>query len=1005
MSGRLFFWSFALLLLLFPLSPASAQSSFSIRGTVMDSTSRAALDGATIVLLSAKDSLYVTMVASDEKGAFTFPRVSAGSYVVSAVFLGYQSVLKPVLLSGTPREVDMGTITMAKSMFDLAPVEVTTVYNPIIIKKDTVEYVASAFKIDEGDMVEDLVKKLPGMEVDMDGNITANGKAINRVYVDGKQFFGNDPKMATRNLPANIVDRIQIIERQSDQAQFTGIEDMDTETVMNITLRSDRKNIWQGILRAGMGTDKQYDGGFTLQRWNDGNQIAWINTLGRLAGGSGSFTNFQSDGFSGNRSRGQGMSSGGSRGGFGGGQGGGSGLNTSWQSSVNINRDYGQNLEVGLNYSYTGSRSEGESGSIRKELLGINVPLPEGGFVFRDSINFQTSRSTSASESYNHRLGMDVRWVVDSLRTIIFRPSISYGGNQSASDSWMVKTVFPALTDTLNNQESHSTNDRSSFSMSGDLTLMQRFTKRSRTLSLALSGDYGQDESEQFSDSETMSRRWLRIGDSVVLRETDINVDRFRETDNKDYSYSARLNYTEPLFTNHTLQLSYTLRQNVSESDAQSWNWNPLTNEYDSLDRVRTDFSDQNTLSQSYQIDFQGRLEKIQYTIAFSSQSNVQKTNSTLRGEIRQDRRTLSPSVDFRYMINDNTNLRASFRGNTSPPTLDQLNPINTSDDPLVDRRGNPDLKTSFTGNYTFSYESFNREKMKTLRVQASYGDTRNSIVNRTYYKDDGVRITEPVNVNGNWNASLNATYNTPVQGTNFTVNTNTSSSYRNSVNFTRVATAQYESDYQKGTTKTLQLNETLNVRYFNQKRTVEANGIVSVRYNKTWYSVNPSYDNESWTYQFTASTSVNLPWSLTVKSDFRYNINKGMSQGIDMNSANWNAQITKLIFRRKQGAIIFKVNDILKDQDIYTHSTSETYITDSWSNKITQYFLLTFQYRFTIAGKSKASDTESSATGGGRTGTGERTGGGGFGGAGGGFGGGGGRGGGGFGGGGFGGF
>lgn len=964
--------------LLFFVYPVFSQTtSFSLQGVVIDTTNRAPLDGASVVLLSAKDSMYVTMVMSDTKGAFLFPKVSGGNYLLAITYLGYKNLMKPIMLSGAPRAVMAGTFAMPRSMFDLQEVEVTTVYNPIIIKQDTVEYVASAFKIDEGDMVEDLVKKLPGVEVDMDGNITANGKSINRVYVNGRQFFGSDPKLATRNLPANIVDRIQIIERKSEQAQFTGIEDMDTETVMNITLRSDRQNIWMGLMRAGLGTDKQYDSGFTLQRWDSGNQFMWTNSFGRLAGGSGNFTNFQSDSFSGNRSRGQGQSSGGQRGGFsggfgGGGQGGGSGLNTSWNSSLNINRDVNPNLQVGVNYSFSGSRSESENGSRRQELLSALITRPDGSKYLLDSTNIQNSTSTRVAKTFNHQLGMEVQWTIDSLRSIIFQPSISYGGNTSEQTQNMQKESQNSHI-LLNDQQSISTSDRTSFSMSGDLTFRQRFTKKGRTFSVALTGDYGSDATNAYSWSETMSKRRLRISGVDTLRTTFISVDRIRTTDAEDFSYRSRLNYTEPLFTGHTLQLSYTLSDRVSSSDAGSWNKDELTDAYDIIDTVRTDYSSNNNLSQSYRIDFQGRLTKVQYTLGFSRQDDVQKTNSSLRGEIRQTKSTLAPSFDFRYMVNANTNLRFSFSGRTTPPSLDQLKPVNTSDDPLRERIGNEDLKTSFSGTYTLSFDTYNREKMKTLRLSSSYSSTKNSIVNRTYYDDGGKQITEPVNVNGNWNGSFNLTFNTPLKGTNFTINTNSSSSYRNQINYTRIAQTTVATDYQKGATEQLSLSENLNIRYMNVKKTIEATAIGRVNYDKTWYSVNSNNNIENWRFVMTGSTSVNLPKSITLKSDFNYSIRKGRSVAGDMNSATWNAQITKLIFKRRQGAIIIKINDILKDQDIYSYSASETYITESWSNKITQYFLAIFQYRFTVAAKSKSNSV---ATGGGRNGSGQRTGG-----------------------------
>lgn len=976
------FRTLLVILLSFTAFSAFSQTAFSLQGTVIDSTNRQPMDGASVVLLSAKDSMYVTMVMTDVKGAYSFPKVSGGNYLVAITYLGYKNLMKPIMLTGTPKAIALGTFSMARSMFDLAEVEVSTVYNPIIIKKDTIEYVASAFKIDEGDMVEDLVKKLPGVEVDMDGNITANGKAINRVYVDGKQFFGSDPKMATRNLPANIVDRIQIIERQSDQAQFTGIEDMDTETVMNITLRSDRKNIWMGLGRGGLGSDKQYDSGFTLQRYDGGNQFAWINAYSRLPGGRGmGFTNFQSDSFSGNRSRGQGMGSGGERGGFGGGSGGGgggggSGLSTSWQSSLSVNREYSDNLNVNMNYSFTGSKSQSESGSHRQELLSSTLELPGGGSVFLDSTNIQDSRSTSTSQTYNHRLGMEIRWTIDSLRSLIFSPSISYGGSTSESASSMQK--FSPHQVPLNDQTSWNTSDRTSVSLSGNLNFNQRFTKRGRTFSVALSGDYGGDGTDNYSNSQTMSMRRLRIGGENVLRKDSINVNRYRDTENTSYSYNSRFNYTEPLFTNHTLQLSYTLGKNTRVNDANSWDYDTIPGTYSIVDTVRTDYSDQKVTSQRYQIDFNGRLTKISYTLGFSSQYEVNKTNSTLRGEIKQTKRTLSPTFDFRYSVNSNTNFRFQFRGNTTPPTLDQLKPINTSDDPLYQRIGNEDLKTSFTGNYTLSFDTYNREKMKTFRMSASYSNSKNSIVNRVTYDDFGTQITQPVNVNGNWNGSGNVTYNTPVKGTNFTLNNNASSSYSNRISFSRIAQipGQPATDYEKGTTKSLRLSNNLNIRYMNLKKTIEATTIGSVSYNKTWYSVNPNNNNESWNFRMTESASVNLPFSMTIKSDFTYSINKGMSAGIDMNSASWNAQLTKLLFKRKQGAIIFKINDILKDQEIYTHSASESYITDSWSNKITQYYLVTFQYRFTVVGKTAKNQDAAAATGGGRNGNGQRTGG-----------------------------
>jgi hypothetical protein len=929
------------------LNDLSAQTgSFSVSGRVVDSIASEGLDAANVLVVREKDSVYVTGAMSDRTGKFEIDRLPAGNYRLAVSYLGYLTVLKTVHLSGAARNVDVGTISMQKQDMQLGEVVVSAKFNPIIVKKDTIEFNTSAYKIQESDVVEDLLKKLPGVEVESDGSVTSGGQQISKVFVDGKQFFGDDPKVALKNLPANIVDKVQVVDRRSDQAQFTGIEDDNTEKVINLTLRPGNRNGSFGRATAGYGTEDRYNANGIFSHFDGETQLAALlssNNTNNIG-----FSDFMGDVMStmGGGFGGGGRGGGGSRGGGGGGNrsfnlggisinSGSGGANTTTSGGANANYRFGEKLKIGANYFFNIVDSRMEQNSIRENILP-------------DSTFFYTQDQLQDRKSQNHRINMEADYTINENNSLLFRPNVNIGaGNTEGIYNYLTETSSGLE---LNAGNTLSGSDNRSFSTSGTLLWRHKFAREGRSLSVNLS--YGISDNRSEGTNLQNNSTWNSRG-NVMENDT---VDQIYTNNNNGYNYGVRASYIEPLADSRYLEFSYSYDKRNTRAEKRTYN----DRDYNRLDSAYSSKYENIYVNQQFDIRFNTRREKYTYTLGVGLQpSSLTSITWPEERPLEQNVLNFSPSANITYGVSRQKQLRFDYRGTTQQPTIQQLQPVADNTDPLYERKGNPNLKPSFRHNINLTYNNFNTVNLRTFLTSLSYNTTSNSIVNASSYDATGKQTVEAVNVNGVYNVNARVMVNMPIAGTKLSMNSTLSANYGNSVNYSKPAnytdTVNNPYGFQNSTGNT-GVSETFRMTFRNDW--LELTGTYRLGYNRADYSL----ANKATTNYFNHSTGgdvfINFPLDIILSSRVNYNFYRGYDDQTNRDMVMWNADLSKQIFRNKRGTIKLSIYDILKQNKNYSRTTTDNYIEDVRSNTIGSFLMLSFSYRFNSFGAGNQPDS-----------------------------------------------
>ena len=924
---------------------AQEVTTFTVRGLLTDSIERQPLDAANIVVMRAKDSVYVTGGISDEKGVFEIPKIPAGQYQLLISYLGYQTIMRPLSLSGTPRTVNVGGIGMQKQVLTIGEVLVEAKFNPIIVKKDTIEFNTTAYKIQDSDVVEDLLKKLPGVEVETDGKVTVGGEQITKVFVDGKQFFGDDPKVALKNLPANIVDKVQVVDRKSDQAQFTGIEDDDTEKVINLTLRPGNRDGTFGRALVGYGTDNRYDANGMISYFsgetqlaalfstNNTNNINFTDFMGEVMGSMGGGGRRGSGGSGGSgapavmigspggSSGGRMGSSGGSTrmmnvGGFSMSSGGG-GLTTSTSGGFNANYRFGEKLKLGANYFVNAINRDTEQESNR-----IN-------FVGDSSLNYNQSQ-TQNRKSQNHRMNMELDYTINEKNSLLFRPYMSIGSGSTGS-VYDYETFTPSNI-RLNSGNTVSNAENKSFSTSGYLLWRHSFEKAGRTLSMSL--NYGVSNNKANGLNDQINFTFL----PATGVETENMLYQEFTNNNSGYNYGIRASYVEPVGHNRFLELSYSYRRNYTESEKETWNVDKSTGVRIDKDEEYSTLYENTYINQQAELRFNTQRDKYSWTLGAGLQPSSLKSITGNNGEppLTQKVMNFSPTVNITYGETRQSQLRFDYRGFTRQPSIEQLQPVADNTDPLYEFKGNGALKPAFMNFMNLQYNKFNPGTLRTFQTSLGFNTTSNSIVNSNSYDDAGKQTVQPVNVNGVYSVRAGVNMNLPIAKTKLSFNNDLSGSYGNNVNMTNNI---------ENITKNSRISETLRLTYRNDW--LEVGGLYRLGYNRAVYSMQDKATTDYFNHRVGGNLYLNLPLNFILVSNLNYDFYRGDAAGDGRDMIMWTADLSKQIFKNKRGTIKLSIYDILKQNKSYSRTTTDNYVEDLRSNTLGQFVMISFMYRF----------------------------------------------------------
>ena len=910
-----------LLMILFSPMAFAQQSGVNVTGSVVEQGSDTPIEQATVRLLNVKDSAMVRGVVSARNGSFTLKNVKKGSYLLHITFIGYDPLYQPLQITGKKNPVNVGKLELSDGAIELGEAVVIGKAPEVTVRNDTVEYNADSYKVTEGSVLEDLLKKMPGVEVDSEGKITVNGKEVKKVMVDGKEFFSDDPKVASKNLPAKMIDKLQVLDKKSDMAQMTGFDDGEEETVINLTVKPGMKQGWFGNAYGGYGSKDRYEGNAMVNRFVNNDQITFMGGANNT--NNMGFSDLASTMFSGMGG------GGGRRGGFGAG----SGITSSGNAGLNFSKEFKPDkLTLGGNTRYSHSDNDARSKSDRQNILP------------GDSSSYDNSEAMSRTKSDNFGVDFRLEWKPDTMTQLIFRPSFSF--SHSMNDNFSDATTLDNERDTVNTNKSSNYSESNGYNLNASIDFSRKLNNKGRVFSATLSGG----NSDSYSDGMNRS-------DIVYFNQTDALknsiIDQRSRYDNKGFNYRAYVSWVEPIGHNNFIQATYSISQRKQEALKNVYNQD-ADGIYNVLDSAYSQSYRNNFISQRASLSFKSQRAKFNYTIglnldpSYSSSENF--VGDTTLSKITRKVVNLSPMAQFNYMFDKRTNLRIMYNGRTSQPSMTQLQPVADISDPTNITIGNPDLNPRYTNNVFIRFQQFTPEKQRAFMIMANGSYIINDIVSYTSYNQEtGVKTTTYKNVNGNYSGNVRMMLNTPLKNKKFSINSMTMASFANSNGYI---------NEEKNTNRNLILSERGGIDFRSSYLDLGVNG--NIRYNATSNSLQKENNQNTFNYGPGGYTTIYLPLNFKIESDVNWSTNSGYGDGFKQNEVLWNASASKSFLKNNQGTLRFKIYDILQQRSNISRSVTASYIQDSEYNTLGSYFMVHFIYRFSIfKGGASASDVK----------------------------------------------
>ena len=938
---KLLIWT--VLLLTATLSTYAQNKIVTVSGRVIEAGTKEPVELAAVQLLSLPDSAQVAGMTTSTQGYFSLSKQKPGKYLLKVSFIGYVTKIIPVQLTANVPAKKMGNIELATDAVMLQEAVVVAEAPQVTVVEDTLMYNSSAYRTPEGAMLEELVKKLPGAEIDDDGNVKINGKDLKKIMVDGKEFFGGDVKTGLKNLPVDMVDKLKTYDKKSDLARVTGIDDGEEETVLDLTVKKGMNQGWFGNADLGAGTKDRYTGRMMLNRFVDKTQFSII----------GSANNVNDQGFSGG--------GGGPR----------------WRSNNGLNAT----KMLGANFATQTNKLE-LGGSVRYNFQDADISSINSSERFLQNGNsYSNSNNKNRNKGTNLNADFRMEWKPDTLTNIIFRPNFSYGrtNNASRSESGTFNEDpfnlivnpndylnFDNLSDDpLKDIRVNATNSASlskGKSLSGNATLQvnRKLNNRGRNLTFRGVFGYGDNDNDQYTQSETRYYQLLNHlgGDSILYRNQYIT------TPTRNYNYTAQVTYSEPIAKATFLQFSYQFQYKYSKSDKTTFDlldypdWaigGALPSGYESH---AVDSLSKNAEYRYYNHDASVGLRFIRPKYQLNVGMSFQPQNSTLsykKGDYMIDTtRTVfnfAPNMDLRFRFSKVSQLRFTYRGRSNQPTIENLLPITDNSNPLNIRMGNPGLKPSFAHTMRLFYNTYNAEKQRGIMTHFSFTATQNSISNSTRYNEEtGGLITRPENINGNWNAFGMFGFNTALKNKKYTINTFTNVNYQNNVAFLY---NQDTKNNDRNTSTGLTLGERVTGSYRNDWFEFSLNG--SINYTAERNKLRPENNQEPYTYSYGASTNITMPWKMTLATNIANQSRRGYrDSSMNRDELIWNAQLAQSLLKGA-ATVSFEVYDILRQQSNISRSLSADMRSVSEYNGINSYCMVHFIYRLNIFGSKAA--------------------------------------------------
>ena len=941
------------LAMLMLISVAASAQKREISGTLLDRVTKDVIPLVTVQLLKL-DSTFVAGTVSTDSGRFVVNAPANERYLLRFTSVGYQSLVRNVQIA-EDHNVDMGKVTMLADAIMLKGAQITAQAQKVVLKEDTFIYNSAAYRTPEGSTIEELVKRLPGAQVDESGKITINGKEVKKILVDGKEFMTGDTKTAMKNIPTSIIDRVKAYDQQSDLTRVTGIDDGEEQTVLDFNTKQGMNKGLMANVDVSVGTRSRYS-----ERLFGG----YFNKDMRVFG-MGSANNVNDMGFGGQGGR------------FGGGR---NGLNATKMAGVNLNYEKKDKLKIDGSLRWNHNNGDVYSRQTTESFVSTVG-------AFSNSMNQTYSRGNSFNGQAK------IEWTPDTLTNLLFRPTVSFSTSDGllnrrsaafkmdpytfVSDPLSAASLTALANDSvvvnsaLRNNISYG--KTKTFGMMAQLN--RKLSSNGRNVTLRGDVDYTNSDTRDLS----LNNVHLYLVKDVLDADSTYQTNRYSLIPSTKWDYSLQTTYSEPLWRGVFLQMNYKFRYSYNKSDRSTYDFSNLGENYFSgveagyrqwngyLDRLAnpyTSYFDSNLSRYSVYKNYTHTAELMLRMIRSKWRLNVGVMMRPQFSHYVQDYQgisvdttrsvfNVSPTLDFRYRFSKTSKLRINYRGKTTQPTISQLLAIRDESDPLNISTGNPGLKPAFTQSLRLFYDSYSEKKKRAMMTFLDFSTTNNAISNSvTYNESTGGLLSRPENINGNWNFNSAFMINTPIDSAGrWSVNSFTDLNYAHNVGYvslSRLASSQ------KNTTRDMVLGERLSGSYRNDWLEVELNGALNYRYTRS--KLQSAVNLDTWQYSYGANISLTAPWGTSLSTSLNMNSRRGYNdKSLNTNELIWNAQISHGFLKGKSLVVMLQFYDLLQRQSNISRSITASMRSDIEYNSINSYAMLHVNYKLNLFGTKES--------------------------------------------------
>ncbi len=972
------------------------EGNLELRGSLYDFDSAEPLYPGNVQVYTLPDSVYVNGASTNDDGTFTVTKLAPGQYVLKASYIGYLPTEKSFTIRSA--SVNVGKVTLKADSKVLDDVVISAAVEKMTMVADTMMFNTDAYRLPEGATVEELVRKLPGVQISSDGNITVNGKTVSRILVNGKEFFDNDKSVAMQNLTAEMIEKVKAYDKKSDMARMTGIDDGNEETVIDLQVRKGMAKGWFGNFNVGYGrpleenafnVNNLYNVSISMNHFDEDRQMSIIANGGNSTSG-------MAGGFGGMRGMG--------------GFGGGGGVNQRITAGLNFARNLGREInsesyqfEIGgsVNYNYNNSKNQSKSSS--------------ENFYTGGTHTWGNSYSSSNSKSNGVTGQIRFEWNQSEMTSLLFTPSVSY--TKSNSNSYSNNATFaddpylysenpldsvtkiverwnngefvtesasadPAmdLLDSLeltvrNAQTSIQFSENPSLQTSGRIMFTQRFNgKQGRNLTF--NGNYsyssGNNESMSRNDQYTVTQ----LGADKPNKPDKTPMNRYNDQPNDRINLSAQLSYTEPIATQTYLQFNYQFSYAKSNSDRSTYSldqlnafdpnvnwgvldsagnyiWNLPDNYKEALDANLSQRNNYYNYDQTAQIQLRRASDKVNFTVGVAVLPQTSEMNYKFMGADTILKRTVfnfTPSLTYRYRWTRQEQLNISYNGRSAQPNMTDMIDITDDSNPLAIKKGNPGLKPTFTHSVNIRYNKSNTQTLASYSINGSFSTTLRSQSSKTDLLENFGTITMPVNLDGffsNWNTRLNFTQNYNLMDARFAIVNSIGASFQHQEGWASV----FGGESQLRTSRNLGANTDLELSYRDDWIEVALRG--DLRFSNNTNDLQPDRNMNTFDFSYGPSFSGLLPWhNVRLATDLEMSSRRGYaSKDMNTNELIWNASASISFFRGNTGTLQISAYDILRQRSTISRMVSATMRRDTYTNNINSYFMVNFIYRLSMFG------------------------------------------------------